>query len=340
MRLEIFGFGFAPSAGSTERDYVVCGEIPLGGSAPPLTGVRGDFILGVTEAHWEEWCALSEPARRGILEWASPDHMVVICNAESAFLWQNYSPLICAMFPVLAPLVIFGKKALSQTGSVPASSCDVRQQLITGLLKGLPCEVVFSEETAVNDWPRLLPASELVPSGMPKGYAELRANLDSIGIDQLLPKASSQADATAFKAGLFLLHDDLPHSHELSQSVEGEGLHRAGDYWHGILHRREPDYGNSKYWFRAVGEHPIFKALGDFARHELSLRELEMSDADQARLFQGPSGWNPFSFVDLCEQASGKNQTGLKEFAESVQRREMWLLLESTRRDALGESSR
>ncbi|MFO1020656.1 MAG: hypothetical protein U0903_08165 [Planctomycetales bacterium] len=339
MRLEIFGFGFSPSVGATERDYLTYRNISPDEDSPSLATVRGDFILGMTEAHVEEWSALSEPARRGILEQTSPDQMIVIANAQTAFLWQNYSPLICTMLPILAPLVIFGRKFFSREDSLPRSSCEVRQQLIAGLLKGAPCEVVYSEETAVNEWPRSLPSSELVPGPPSDSFAELRSILSSVDVDQLLPGARSAPDAVAFKAGLFLLHDDLPHSHELSQSIEGAGIHRAADYWHAILHRREPDYGNAKYWFRALGEHPIFKPLGEFARQEIAQRELQMSDAEQARLFQGSAGWHPLTFVDLCEQASGKNQADLKEFAESVQRREMWLLLKSTWQDALGESA-
>ncbi|MDF1745055.1 MAG: hypothetical protein P1V19_15260, partial [Gimesia sp.] len=63
-----------------------------------------------------------------------------------------------------------------------------------------------------------------------------------------LPSISSPADATAMQAGLLCLHDYLDESHQFSQSVQNQGLHQAGDYWHHIMHRREPDYSNAKYW--------------------------------------------------------------------------------------------
>ena len=39
--------------------------------------------------------------------------------------------------------------------------------------------------------------------------------------------------------GLWLLHDFLDESHSLSQEITTD----TGSYWHGIMHRREPDYG-------------------------------------------------------------------------------------------------
>ena len=60
-------------------------------------------------------------------------------------------------------------------------------------------------------------------------------------------------------SGLWLLAGDLDRSHALSQS-----LHTAeGSYWHGIMHRREGDFGNAKYWFRRVGSHPVAAQLRD-----------------------------------------------------------------------------
>ena len=43
------------------------------------------------------------------------------------------------------------------------------------------------------------------------------------------------------QAGVWLYHDFLDESHQISQEIETP----AGSYWHGILHRREPDYANS-----------------------------------------------------------------------------------------------
>jgi hypothetical protein len=64
----------------------------------------------------------------------------------------------------------------------------------------------------------------------------------------------------ALCAGLYLYIDQLERSHRLSQQMEDDA---TGCYWHGIMHRREGDFGNSQYWFRRAGKHPAMAQVGD-----------------------------------------------------------------------------
>lgn len=57
-------------------------------------------------------------------------------------------------------------------------------------------------------------------------------------------------DHPELQAGLWLYVDDLERSHTISQNIHTP----AGSYWHGIMHRREGDFWNSKYWFRKAGD--------------------------------------------------------------------------------------
>jgi hypothetical protein len=51
------------------------------------------------------------------------------------------------------------------------------------------------------------------------------------------------------QAGIWLYVDDLERSHLISQNIHTS----EGSYWHGVMHRREGDFSNAKYWFRQAG---------------------------------------------------------------------------------------
>jgi len=145
--------------------------------------------------------------------------------------------------------------------------------------------------------------------------------------DATLPiKMRSKVDVIALRAGLFQWHDFLNESHELSQSIEGQGENQLGDYWHAIMHRREPDYSNAKYWFRQIGNQPTYR---DLRQHADGI--LEKSNAAEAppwrnRLTAGPK-WDPFAFVDMCEECAADETSELAIAARRIQYAEMSLLM-------------
>ena len=98
------------------------------------------------------------------------------------------------------------------------------------------------------------------------------------------------------RSAALLWHDYLEESHAISQSIDTAD----GSFLHGIMHRREPDYRNAKYWFHRVGKHASFPAIaGEVLRRPEIKRKTELA----ARL--APRGhWDPFAFVDLCEEAA------------------------------------
>ncbi len=102
---------------------------------------------------------------------------------------------------------------------------------------------------------------------------------------------------TALAAGLWLYADDLDQAHTICQAHEGTPTF---DFWHAILHRREGDFANAKYWFRRTGNHPALPLI--------------------------KPTYNPFTFVDSVEKAHHANQS--PDDLIAVQRAE-WLTLAS-----------
>ena len=64
------------------------------------------------------------------------------------------------------------------------------------------------------------------------------------------------------RSAALLWHDHLDASHALSQDIRSID----GSFLHGIMHRREPDYPNAKYWFNRVGTHDAFPKFFDRAK--------------------------------------------------------------------------
>src|SRR5262245_53176291 len=97
----------------------------------------------------------------------------------------------------------------------------------------------------------LLTPERPCPLGPGRPNTAARDRLAALTVEALCaPQPVRAADmARCCLAGLWLLHNYLDESHGISQDVETPG----GSFWHAILHRREPDAWNSKYWWRRVG---------------------------------------------------------------------------------------
>src|SRR5207237_2048428 len=133
--------------------------------------------------------------------------------------------------------------------------------------------------------------------------AAVRAALETMSDEALFGSTRPPRPelAQCCRAGLWLLHDFLDESHTISQDIDTA----EGSYWHGILHRREPDYSNAAYWFRRVRSHPVFEPL--------RVRAAELggeAGASGSSFLTRQRAWDPFAFIDLCESVAARRATG------------------------------
>ena len=125
-----------------------------------------------------------------------------------------------------------------------------------------------------------------------KSEAELKKCLDT-----LFGSSCGQPEHREMIIALVLLwHDHLDAAHEIAQGISNT----TGSFVHGIMHRREPDYGNASYWFRRVGKHPAFAEITNRAS-----RVLDAKGEPQLTQKLVPAGeWDPFAFISACEEAA------------------------------------
>jgi len=167
----------------------------------------------------------------------------------------------------------------------------------------------------------LIPDNPIAELGAGNPNREAEAELSSLHLDRLFaPHTIVDAEmAAACHSGLWLAHNFLDESHTLSQSIETT----TGSYWHGIMHRREGDFSNAKYWFRKVGQHPVFAPLQAAAAALAEERDVK----GHAEFLATQTDWDPMAFIDLCEWLeSGRADEA--ELAGRIARQEWELLMQ------------
>jgi hypothetical protein len=149
------------------------------------------------------------------------------------------------------------------------------------------------------------------------GEAELNRKL----ADYFAAAKTPSSIQPLLRSAALLWHDHLDASHTVSQSIET----RDGSWLHGIMHRREPDYGNAKYWFRRVGQHDAFPKLSARVATLLQKNSGELGE----RLIKNGE-WQPLAFVDECERAEQGKDEPLTSLLRQLQAAEFDVLVEHT----------
>ena len=170
---------------------------------------------------------------------------------------------------------------------------------------------------------RLLSQEDLLKTLIPTDPVDrdLVRSLRETG-DDMLADEKIPADSAMFalvRGGLFYALDALPEAHAIFQEASGDD----GAYWHGMLHRREGDFDNARYWFRRAGVLPFFAEM-----HRAAV-------AHSGTMARQPN-WDPYLFTGQCEQTRFGDGDLASEMA-ALQRIEFHAIFDYCwRRSALG----
>ena len=125
--------------------------------------------------------------------------------------------------------------------------------------------------------------------------------------------AAVDGESVLIQSAALLWHDHLDESHNFSQNISSAD----GSFLHGIMHRREPDYSNAKYWFNRVGTHPAYPEILNRATQLVAGTSLENLAGTQ---------WDAAAMVNAVSDV----RVGSDEYVllQQVQRVEFELLLE------------
>ena len=153
--------------------------------------------------------------------------------------------------------------------------------------------------------------SQRTPQLSPVSAADSARSL-TIAKAELFPGRRGEA-VEACRAGLLLLNDDLDAAHSITQDIHTP----TGSFWHAVVHRREGDFSNARYWWHRTGPHPAFPEI-----YEAVLATAP--DSAIGNEMRAAGRWNPTLFNDRCQSA---RQSGQTADLEAIQKIEMLTLL-------------
>ncbi len=125
--------------------------------------------------------------------------------------------------------------------------------------------------------------------------------------------AAVEGESELTQSAALLWHDHLDESHQFSQDISNAD----GSFLHGIMHRREPDYSNAKYWFNRVGSHPSYP--------EILKRVTPLVTGTSLENLAGAE-WDAAAMVNAVSDARAGSEE--YEVLQQVQRVEFEVLLE------------
>ena len=102
------------------------------------------------------------------------------------------------------------------------------------------------------------------------------------------------------RAALLLWNDDLQAAHFIVQNDESADA----AFIHAIIHRREGDFSNARYWWRRAASSSLFQKVGAALSPMPEVAEYALLDAK--------GNFDEMRFTELCENATPENEETLR----------------------------
>lgn len=158
------------------------------------------------------------------------------------------------------------------------------------------------------------------------GSAEAQQRLEAIKPAGVFGWFADEELSAVALAGLWLWHDFLDEAHE----IVGPMRSPTAAFFHAIIHRREGDLSNAKYWYRQCENHPALPAIA--ARCGPTVANLP-ADKQIFRIVN--QSWNGSAFVDLVGDVTSRQKHSHEDVARMLQKIEWMTLFELTARQAV-----
>jgi hypothetical protein len=151
------------------------------------------------------------------------------------------------------------------------------------------------------------PALDQSPRAGVKDLAVLESALDRFVLDFAVERRAAER----LRAAALLYHDHHNAAHDLVQ----DATDADGALLHAVVHRREPDFWNARYWFRQAADHPAYRRLTPRLGEWIT-----PATAALAKRLTLSGLLDPGALVDACEEA-GAGRLGGAElgFLRAVQ---------------------
>lgn len=158
---------------------------------------------------------------------------------------------------------------------------------------------------------------DLFPSGVKQIFLKQH-------LDQATPESLTRGTVTSpehqavLLAALHLFNDDLDQSHTICQSFDREFA--PSSYWHGVIHRREPDFKNALGWFARADKWEGLLHIRDGVQDVLQ-RVLLIPEYGGARdtafglkrHLDAVGVWDPAYFVEMCSNYKDRSENDKME---------------------------